>query len=324
MNTALFGILVAILLTGVIGRLAHRLLDWALPARLNFGAARLVARIAIGAASTKEARDEARDAYASLVAADPAQPEARPLALVAPVLARCVRSRLPGSNERVESLVVDSSLRANLSFATAIAATVDARDPCYAGHSAVVAMYARDIALRLGLSESDQALAHFCGLVHDVGKIGVPPDLFAKPGPLTLDERRQMEEHATIGEQIFQSVDGSDEVAAAVRHHHERVDGQGYPDGLLGTQIPLHSRIVAVADAYAAMVANRPYRDAMPSSVARLRLAQAVETQFDVSVVSAFERVLATADGEYWRGQGEAFTGTTQEGCNQDSSPVWD
>jgi putative nucleotidyltransferase with HDIG domain len=192
--------------------------------------------------------------------------------------------------------------RANLSFATALVATLDARDRYTAGHSAAVAVYARDIAERLGLSEQEQRLAHLAGLVHDIGKIGLPPGLLEKPGPLTLDERRQMEGHPVIGERILAQVEGYGEVAEIVRHHHERVDGGGYPEGLRGDSVPLLSRILAVADAYNAMTSQRPYREAMPSSVARMRLAQGVETQFDTAVVAAFEAVLVAADDAYRAG----------------------
>ena len=112
-----------------------------------------------------------------------------------------------------------------------------------------------------------------------------------------------MEEHSAISERILANVDDYSEIAKIVRHHHERVDGQGYPDGLVGDEIPLLSRIIAVADAYNAMTSDRPYRDAMPSQVARLRLAQAVESQFDTSVVAAFEAILAGATEEYRTGQ---------------------
>jgi putative nucleotidyltransferase with HDIG domain len=197
-------------------------------------------------------------------------------------------------NERLE--------RANLSFASALVATLDARDQYTAGHSAAVAIYSRDIARRMGLSEEDQELVHLCGLVHDIGKIGLSPGLLEKTGPLTLDERRQMQEHPAIGERILANVEDYSEIAAIVRHHHERVDGQGYPDGLGGDEIPLLSRILTVADAYDAMTSDRPYRDAMPSRVARLRLAQAVESQFDTSVVAAFEAILAGATEAYRSG----------------------
>jgi putative nucleotidyltransferase with HDIG domain len=197
--------------------------------------------------------------------------------------------------------------RANLSFATALVATLDARDRYTAGHSATVAIYARDIARRMGLSENEQELVHLCGLVHDVGKIGLPAGLLEKPGALTLDERRQMEQHPAIGERILQKVDDYGEIAAIVRHHHERMDGLGYPDRLEGTEIPLLSRVISVADAYNAMTSDRPYRDAMPSRVARLRLAQAVESQFDTSVVAAFEAILASATEAYRMGTGPEF-----------------
>jgi putative nucleotidyltransferase with HDIG domain len=192
--------------------------------------------------------------------------------------------------------------KANLSFATALVTTLDARDRYTAGHSAAVAVYARDIAARMGLPEDQQVLVHLCGLVHDIGKIGLPPGLLEKPGALTLEERRQMEEHSTIGERILAQVDDYAEIARIVRHHHERMDGHGYPDGLVGAEIPPLSRIIAVADAYDAMTSDRPYRDAMPSQVARMRLAQAVETQFDTTVVAAFEAILATADEAYRSG----------------------
>jgi HD-GYP domain-containing protein (c-di-GMP phosphodiesterase class II) len=111
-----------------------------------------------------------------------------------------------------------------------------------------------------------------------------------------------MEEHSVIGERILAKVDDYAEIAKIVRHHHERVDGQGYPDGLVEQEIPLLSRIISVADAYNAMTSDRPYRDAMPSQVARLRLAQAVESQFDTMIVAAFEAILAGATEEYRRG----------------------
>ena len=202
-------------------------------------------------------------------------------------------------NERLE--------RANLSFATALVATLDARDRYTAGHSAAVAIYSRDIAKRMGLSEAQQQLVHLCGLVHDIGKIGLPAGLLEKPGALTLEERRLMETHSEIGERILSKVDDYAEIAAIVRHHHERFDGNGYPDGFATDEIPLLSRVIAVADAYNAMTSDRPYREAMPSRVARLRLAQAVETQFDTSVVAAFEAILAGATEEYRLGKSADF-----------------
>jgi putative nucleotidyltransferase with HDIG domain len=206
---------------------------------------------------------------------------------------------LQSANERLQA--------ANLSFANGLIATLDARDKYTAGHSAAVAIYARDIAERMALSSEQAELANLCGLVHDIGKIGLPAGLLEKPGALTLDERRDMQRHSEIGERILANVDTYAEIAAVVRHHHERVDGQGYPDGLWASEIPLLSRIIAVADAYNAMTSDRPYRDAMPSRVARLRLAQAVETQFDTAVVAAFEAILAGGSEDYRLARGSRF-----------------
>jgi HD superfamily phosphohydrolase YqeK len=197
--------------------------------------------------------------------------------------------------------------RANLSFAAALVATLDARDRYTAGHSAAVAIYSRDIAVRMCLSEADQQNAHLAGLVHDIGKIGLPPGLLEKAGPLTLDERRTMQTHSEIGERILSNVDDYSEIAHIVRHHHERVDGNGYPDGVSLDDIPQISRIIAVADAYNAMTSDRPYREAMASPVARLRLAQAVGSQFDTTVVAAFEAILATSDEAYRTGRRSDF-----------------
>lgn len=204
---------------------------------------------------------------------------------------RLLAEGLEGANRQLE--------RANLSFATALVTTLDARDRYTAGHSAAVAIYSRDIAARLGLSETDQQRVHVAGLVHDIGKIGLPVGLLEKEGPLTLEERRVMQMHSEIGERILAKVDDYSDIATIVRHHHERVDGNGYPDGLTEDEMPLLARIIAVADAYNAMTSDRPYREAMPSRVARMRLAQAVGSQFDTSVVAAFEAILATADEQY-------------------------
>jgi HD-GYP domain-containing protein (c-di-GMP phosphodiesterase class II) len=160
----------------------------------------------------------------------------------------------------------------------------------------------------MSLTEKEQELAHLCGLVHDIGKIGLPAGLLEKPGALSLDERRLMEQHSEIGERILRKVDDYAVISAVVRHHHERIDGNGYPDQLEGDTIPLLSRIIAVADAYNAMTSDRPYRDAMPSRVARLRLAQAVESQFDTSVVAAFEAILTTSSEDYRMASGPEFT----------------
>jgi putative nucleotidyltransferase with HDIG domain len=183
--------------------------------------------------------------------------------------------------------------RANISFAGALIAALDARDKYTAGHSAAVAVYAKEIARELALSQEDQERVHLCGLVHDIGKVGLPPGILEKPGALTPDERLIMEQHSVIGQRILSRVEDYADIALVVRHHHERVDGRGYPDGLESASIPLMARILGVADAYDAMTSARPYRDAMPSGIALARLVEGAGSQFDETVVDAFRRVLS-------------------------------
>jgi putative nucleotidyltransferase with HDIG domain len=200
-------------------------------------------------------------------------------------------------------------LTANVRFATGLVAMLEESDPYTAGHSLAVATYSRDIAERMGLSNDEVDLVQLCALVHDIGKVRVRREVLEKEGPLTLDERREMEKHPEYGELLLRKVEVEDhgQVGKIVRHHHERIDGEGYPDRLSESEIPLLSKIISVADAYNAMTSKRPYRDAMPSQVARLRLAQAVGSQFDTSVVAAFEAILATADEDYRTGVDSRF-----------------
>ncbi len=232
-----------------------------------------------------------------------------PLFLIPAVAAQRLFSLYQEQRELADDLAKanDRLGRANMSFATGLVAALDARDQYTAGHSAAVAIYSRDIALRMALSPEEVELVYLCGLVHDIGKIGLPAGLLEKQGPLSLDERRQMQEHPAIGERILAKVEDYADIARIVRHHHERADGNGYPDGLKGDRVPPLSRIIAVADAYDAMTSNRPYREAMPSAVARLRLAQAVGAQFDTTVVAAFEAILATATDDYKSGARSDF-----------------
>ena len=189
--------------------------------------------------------------------------------------------------------------RANISFATALVATLDARDRYTAGHSAAVAIYARDIAQRMGLDEEQQQLAHLCGLVHDIGKIGLPPGLLEKPGALTLEERQA--DARAFGDRRADSCQsgglrGNRQDRATPSRAHGRNGLSGWNQRRRDSSI---SKIIAVADAYNAMTSDRPYRDAMPSRVARMRLAQGIEGQFDTAVVAAFEAILAGATEDY-------------------------
>ena len=202
----------------------------------------------------------------------------------------------------------NTSLRdANLSFATALVQTLEESDRYTAGHSRAVATYCRDIAEKMGLEPDEQERAFLSGLVHDIGKIGLPATLLNKEGRLTLDELREMERHSEIGERILSKVEAYADVSLIVRHHHERMDGEGYPDGIRGEQIPLISRIIAVADAYNAMTSDRPYRTAMEYRVARDRLLQAMGSQFFTDPVVTFLSILAEADDEYRAARGPGF-----------------
>ena len=214
-----------------------------------------------------------------------------------------------------EQLQLSSDLRAanislreaNLSFATALVQTLEESDRYTAGHSRAVANYSRDIAASMALSPEDQERAYLSGLVHDIGKIGLPATLLNKEGRLTLEELREMERHSEIGERILSKVEAYDDIAHIVRHHHERMDGEGYPDGIPGADIPLISRIISVADAYNAMTSDRPYRSAMMYPAARDRLLQAMGSQFYTDAVVAFLAVLAEAEEDYRYARGSGF-----------------
>ena len=196
---------------------------------------------------------------------------------------------------------------ANLSFATALVQTLEESDRYTAGHSRAVATYSRDIAEKLGLSVEEQERTYLAGLVHDIGKIGLPATLLNKEGRLTLEEFREMERHSEIGERILSKVEAYADIATIVRHHHERMDGEGYPDKIVGDHIPMISRIIAVADAYNAMTSNRPYRSAMDFRVARDRLLQAMGSQFYAEAVIAFLAILSTATQDYRVARGYGF-----------------
>lgn len=175
-----------------------------------------------------------------------------------------------------------------------LAEAVDLRDAGTARHSRTVGMYARDTARALGLPEERQERIHAAGVLHDLGKVGIADAILLKPGSLSASEWQEMRRHPEIGAQMLEHA-GMDDIARWVRAHHERLDGQGYPLGQCAEEIPLEARILAVADAYEAMTAERPYRAAMPADVARAELTRCTGTQFDPTVVSAFFAVLDDA-----------------------------
>lgn len=170
----------------------------------------------------------------------------------------------------------------------ALADAVDRRDAYTAQHSEVVADYSRKLALKLGLPLQEIDAIVLAARVHDLGKIAVPDSVLLKPGKLDADEWETMQEHPTIGADILGKLWLYRRSREFVLHHQERFDGKGYPTGIAGEQIPLGARIIAVVDAYQAMTSDRPYRRALPFSVAVRQLTQGRGTQFDPKVVDAF------------------------------------
>jgi diguanylate cyclase (GGDEF)-like protein/putative nucleotidyltransferase with HDIG domain len=182
---------------------------------------------------------------------------------------------------------------AELQLATVIglAEALDIRDAGALGHSQTVGRYAEQMAVQLGLPDDHVERVRLAGVLHDVGKIGVSDRVITKPGPLDADEWREMRTHPEIGARLLAHPE-FDDLRAWVHSHHERPDGRGYPLGLAGDSIPLEARILAVADAYEAMTADRAYRPSMGEEAARAELEAGAGTQFDARVVRAFLRVL--------------------------------
>jgi diguanylate cyclase (GGDEF)-like protein len=191
------------------------------------------------------------------------------------------------ANDRIRSLEQQSHIGA----VRALAAAVDARDTATQDHSRNVAVHATRVARELGIDEQRVRLLESAALMHDVGKIGIPDDILRKEGPLDEEEYLRVTEHPALGERILAST-SQRQVLPWVRHHHERWDGTGYPDGLRAIEIPLEARILSVCDAYDAMVSDRPYRPALSTEEAVAEIEAGMRTQFDPSVVEVFLRTL--------------------------------
>ncbi|RMF85603.1 MAG: response regulator [Nitrospinota bacterium] len=169
-----------------------------------------------------------------------------------------------------------------------LVSTLEARDRYTRDHSHRVVQYALAIAERLGLSPEEKESIHFAGYLHDIGKIGIPDRILLKPASLTTEEFKIIQLHPIIGESILQPILLDPLERAIIRHHHERLDGRGYPDGLSETQIPLLVRIVSVADAFDAMTSPRPYRAPLSLDHTIAELRRWVDRQFDREVVETF------------------------------------
>jgi HD-GYP domain-containing protein (c-di-GMP phosphodiesterase class II) len=167
------------------------------------------------------------------------------------------------------------------------AETLYLRDAGPGAHSRTVGGFARDTAAALGLAPARVDRLQAAGVLHDLGKLGIADAILHKAGPLTDAEWEEMTRHPEIGARILEHA-GLRDIAAWVLAHHERLDGRGYPGGLVADEIPLESRVLAVADAYEAMIADRPYRRGMPAEEARAELERCAGTQFDPTVVEAF------------------------------------
>jgi putative nucleotidyltransferase with HDIG domain len=175
-----------------------------------------------------------------------------------------------------------------------LASAVDAKDPYTAGHSVRVQVIAKELGEELGCSEDDLEALEWGGLLHDIGKIGVPDAVLLKQGALTREERIMMNAHPVKGEEIIRPVQKLAPELPVIRHHHEWYNGSGYPDGLVGEEIPWLARILHVADSFEAMTAARPYRmNPLSEEIALSELRKYSGIQFDPEVVAAFERLIA-------------------------------
>jgi HD-GYP domain-containing protein (c-di-GMP phosphodiesterase class II) len=196
-----------------------------------------------------------------------------------------------GSN--VSAVLADARLREELrsAFVATVAVLTDAieaKDRFLLGHAADVAMYVTAVADRLGLEPRRREELVYAALLHDVGKIAISEQILMKPAALSAEERGVVQLHARIGALLVRQVPALRQVETAVLHHHERWDGRGYPDGLAGEEIPVEARIIAVADAFSAMTADRPYRKPLTISEACAELERCAASQFDPRCVGLF------------------------------------
>jgi putative two-component system response regulator len=174
-----------------------------------------------------------------------------------------------------------------------LALSIEAKDPYTEGHCDRLSKYSVALGEKLGLTQDLRVALRRGGLVHDIGKLSVPEHILLKPGPLTPEERKIMEQHTVIGEKICAPLRSFRHVLPIIRHHHEKRDGSGYPDGLKGEQIPLTARILQVTDIYDALTTDRPYRKALPVEKALAILREEVKRGWwDGSILDEFEAVV--------------------------------
>ena len=185
-----------------------------------------------------------------------------------------------------------------LHVVSSLASAIDAKDTYTNGHSTRVAYYSREIARRAGYPSSRLENIYMMGLLHDVGKIGIPDAVINKPARLTDEEYDIIKKHPVLGAKILEEISEMPSLANGARWHHERYDGKGYPDGLIGEKIPEEARIIAVADAYDAMTSSRSYRKPLPQNVVREEIENGKNTQFDSAFASIMIQMI-DEDTEY-------------------------
>ncbi len=195
--------------------------------------------------------------------------------------------------------------RFSLHVVQTLAEAIDAKDTYTKGHSGRVATYSREIAKRLGYDEQGQDEVYIMGLLHDVGKIGVPDWIINKPRRLTDEEFAEIKKHPDVGNRILKQIKELPKLAQGARWHHERIDGRGYPDGLKGNMIPEEARIIAVADAYDAMTSNRSYRTSMPQDAVKAELEKGKNVQFDEQIADVMLKMI-DEDKDYIMREGAA------------------
>lgn len=188
--------------------------------------------------------------------------------------------------------------RVYISTVEALATAVDARDQIGRGHVNRTQLFAVRMGEELGLEKSELEALNTAALLHDIGKLAVPDHILNKPGELTPAELEKVKTHASVGASIISEIDFPYPVTPAIKHHHERWDGKGYPDGLAGENIPLTARVLAIADAYDTLRVTRPYRPAMTREGARALLKNGSGTQFDPDLVALFLRKLREFEAE--------------------------
>ncbi len=203
--------------------------------------------------------------------------------------------------EHLEKKVKAQADKIRASFLNAVTSLVyalEARDTYTSGHSHRVTEAALVVANKMGVSESETEEIKLASLVHDIGKIGIKENILNKPGRLTPEEYEHIKEHPKIGGRILEPIVDNDAIISIVNHHHERYDGNGYPDKLKGEIIPLGARILAVVDSFDAMTSERPYRKALPVEKAIKELEAGKGTQFEPSIVDVFVSSI-TRDGNF-------------------------